>query len=588
MRGLLFVVLLPVLLCISCDVRTPLSNNQQPVGWDRELALKKVTDINSDANIVEVLLQAVETQVELIPGKSTTMWTYNGTVPGPLIEAKVGDTLIVHFTNNLPQETTVHWHGLEVPADMDGSHIAQIGVQPGETFTYQFKLTRAATYWYHPHIRSNEQVEKGLYGVLVVRDPEEDRRLGLPENEVVLVLDDILLNDAGQIEFVDNPDPLKRAKEQANGREGNWFLVNGKAFPLADNAFAVPTLKVKSGVPIRFRVINAANARFFRFSFPDFISYQIGGDGGLNPTTREVKPIDILEYDSQGNVLSKTRPRHFEGINYLSNPDLSKGVMLVPGERADVVVTPVGFPGERKYMEWHYHDRGVHETKYDQFGQIVLSHDHSTDKVMWFSRLLALEFTDDSQWDAPSYVPPESLKSIPWIDVSNAQTLPITFGHMFPNAQGDITFFATKVNGVGIPFDQITSETALKAHSGGTYIWEVTNLTQGDHPFHPHGFSFQWLDTRYEDQDVALHNRVETATEPQWQDTIRIPGRPGELGRSKTVTRLAVRFDDTGREGQIYASGKIPQPGQSGGWFVHCHILEHSARGMATFLEIVP
>jgi FtsP/CotA-like multicopper oxidase with cupredoxin domain len=71
------------------------------------------------------------------------------------------------------------------------------------------------------------------------------------------------------------------------------------------------------------------------------------------------------------------------------------------------------------------------------------------------------------------------------------------------------------------------------------------------------------------------------------KDTIHLPRRPGAMGRSRTITRLAVRFDDTGREGQIGAYGKAPGPGASGGWFVHCHLLGHAGRGMMTFLQVV-
>ena len=100
----------------------------------------------------------------------------------------LGDTVIVHFYNELPQETTVHWHGVELPATMDGSHISQNPVLPGEYFRYEFKVMRPSLFWYHPHIRSNEQVEKGLYGALLVRDPVQNEALGLPDTEHVLLL----------------------------------------------------------------------------------------------------------------------------------------------------------------------------------------------------------------------------------------------------------------------------------------------------------------------------------------------------------------------------------------------------------------
>ncbi len=88
-------------------------------------------DINPDPRIVEVNLTAAETQVEYRPGVLTTVWAYNGTAPGPQIEAKVGQTLVINFSNQLPEPTTVHMHGVELPANVDGSNIAQVLVPPG-------------------------------------------------------------------------------------------------------------------------------------------------------------------------------------------------------------------------------------------------------------------------------------------------------------------------------------------------------------------------------------------------------------------------------------------------------------------------
>jgi len=99
--------------------------------------LQQLVDINPDPHIVEINLEAREDYVEMIPGVPSKVYTYNGTVPGPLIRGTVGDTLIVHFTNNLPEPTTIHWHGLRLPADMDGSSMSQNPIPPGESFTYE-------------------------------------------------------------------------------------------------------------------------------------------------------------------------------------------------------------------------------------------------------------------------------------------------------------------------------------------------------------------------------------------------------------------------------------------------------------------
>src|SRR5262245_7818919 len=87
----------------------------QPSGWDAGVALPAAADANPDPKIVEVTLEARVEPIEITPGVRTNVWTYNGGLPGPLIRARRGDRIIVHFSNKLPQATTVHWHGVQVP-----------------------------------------------------------------------------------------------------------------------------------------------------------------------------------------------------------------------------------------------------------------------------------------------------------------------------------------------------------------------------------------------------------------------------------------------------------------------------------------
>ena len=117
-------------------------------------------------------------------------------MPGPELRIRLGDTLRVRFTNRLPQPTTIHWHGVRVPNAMDGvPHVTQPPVEPGGTFTYEFTPKDAGTFWFHPHVRSSEQVERGLYGVLIVEDPTPPPYA----RDVVWVLDDWLLDETRQI-----------------------------------------------------------------------------------------------------------------------------------------------------------------------------------------------------------------------------------------------------------------------------------------------------------------------------------------------------------------------------------------------------
>jgi FtsP/CotA-like multicopper oxidase with cupredoxin domain len=191
------------------------------------------------------------------------VWAYNGTVPGPELRIRRGETLRVHFTNALPQETTIHWHGVRVPNAMDGvPNMTQPPVPPGGTFIYEFTPKDAGTFWFHPHVRSSEQVERGLYGVLVVEDvdpPAYDR-------DVVWVVDDWRLDESGQI------DPRFNTRHDLahDGRWGNVRTVNGHT----DHVLAV-----RPGERIRLRMLNSANGRVVVPHFGDLTARLIAVDG---------------------------------------------------------------------------------------------------------------------------------------------------------------------------------------------------------------------------------------------------------------------------------------------------------------------
>jgi len=210
-------------------------------------------DQNPAPDVVEVTLEARALKHQLTPKHKFEIYGYNGMLPGPIIEAKIGDELIVHLTNNLPEPTTIHWHGQRVPEAMDGAPLVQKPVMPGGKFTYRFKIRDAGTYWYHPHVHSHEQVEKGLYGMLLVH---EKQPLAF-DRERALLLDDILLTETGLAPFhVDDQEKIK-------GRIGSQLLVNGAPAPAVYQA--------KAGERERWRLVNTANARVFRL--------EVKGDG---------------------------------------------------------------------------------------------------------------------------------------------------------------------------------------------------------------------------------------------------------------------------------------------------------------------
>ena len=229
-------------------------------------------------SVVRVELEAAETDWEFTPGRTTRAWTFNGQIPGPTLEARVGDVLEVRFTNRLPEPTNIHWHGLQIPAAMDGTDMVQQPIAPGETFTYRFRLPDAGTFWYHPHSNEVVQLERGLYGAIIVRGPSE------PELDAdrVLVLDDVALDRKGQIK------PPGWWIEQHDGRQGNTRLVNGKK---------EPELTIAAGQVERWRIVNAASARYVRLSIGGQPFTIIGTDGGLIDAPVTVNEVLVTPAD---------------------------------------------------------------------------------------------------------------------------------------------------------------------------------------------------------------------------------------------------------------------------------------------------
>lgn len=512
-----------------------------------------------DPGIVEMSLAAGPITQNIAAQATSEVYAYNGATPGPQIEAKVGDIVVVHLTNNLPIPTTLHWHGVDLPATEDGSSISQLPVAPGETYTYRFKVLRPGLFWYHPHNRTAESIERGLYGTLLVRDRDEDLALALPTTERTLIIDDVLLDNNNQFVPFPPANPLERATYYHNGREGNHMLVNGQE---------VPIFEVESGVPLRWRILNAANTRFFRLGVTGRTLFQIGGDQGLFQ-----QPV------------AHQAPSGNDGTDILSRNHTLSGLILTPGERADVVFTPLGQVGDVIYVESHDLVRGDMNAV-DNGGTPQLVPD-PTDGQGAAQRVFGLRITGGDA-NASEYTPPQSLSQIaPLSTDANTERFNVTFGHSEPDVDGNLVFFARRINNMPVPFPALTAEQGFEAVVGGTYIIEVTNLAAGMHNFHLHGFRMQLIETEYLDTNTPANNITVPGANLHWQDTVRIPARPGMgMGQSRSVTRLAVRFDDEGREGQVAAFGKNPGENTSGGWLMHCHINEHSGLGMSAFVNL--
>jgi FtsP/CotA-like multicopper oxidase with cupredoxin domain len=264
---------------------------------------------------ITVPLQARETDWEFALGRTIRGYGFNDQVPGPLIEAEVGDTLHVTLTNRLAEPTTIHWHGLRIPAEMDGTEMVQPPIEPGESFEYRFVVPDAATFWYHTHVNETEQLERGLYGALVVRGPNEPTL----DHERVLIFDDLKLGPDGDVA------PFGDEHEHHAGREGEVRLVNGRQ---------EPELELAAGQIERWRIVNAANTRFVRLSIGGRPFSILGTDGGLIPS-----------------------------------PHQTSEVLLTPGDRFDLAVGPFE-AGELLEIETLPYDRGKGESPPERFATL--------------------------------------------------------------------------------------------------------------------------------------------------------------------------------------------------------------------------
>ena len=217
------------------------------------------------ASVKEFRLVAAAGRVALVglPHPDTDVWCYGGRVPGPEIRVRQGERVRITVENRLAEETTVHWHGVRVPNAMDGvPHLTQKPIAPKESFVYEFDCPDAGTFWYHPHQRSFEQMGRGLYGPLIVDEPQPIA----VDRDVTWVLDDWrLLRDASISDDFGNMMDTGMA-----GRIGNTVTVNGR---LPD------TLVVRPGERIRLRLVNAANARIFALEFAGHRPQIIALDG---------------------------------------------------------------------------------------------------------------------------------------------------------------------------------------------------------------------------------------------------------------------------------------------------------------------
>jgi spore coat protein A len=412
--------------------------------------------------------------------KPTRFWGFNSTLPGPTIEARSGQGVLVEWVNELPAShlfpvdhnlegagadkplvrAVVHLHGSRVPAESDG--YPENWFVPGKSSVCFYPNQQdAAALWYHDHAMGINRLNiyAGLFGLFLIRDAFEDG-LGLPAGkfEIPLVLCDRLFDQEGQFLYPVSPDPKHLWVPEVFG---DAVLVNGKISPYCE---VEPR-------PYRLRVLNSANGRFFHLAFANQLEFQqIGSDQWL-----------------------------------LAAPVTMKLLTLAPGERADLIVDFSKNRGEN----------------------IELRSDHLT----------ALQFRVAGNTSVAAAAVPKTLRTEQRTPESEAiKTRELLLEETVDAADNPTLMLLNRTRWMA----PVTENPAL----GSTEIWSLINGTEDSHPIHLHLVRFQVLDRRNFYVMNYLRKRELKFTGPPvppdanemgWKDTVR-----AEAGM---VTRIIVRFD---------------------------------------------
>lgn len=420
------------------------------------------------SKVVEFNFEASEFNWEIAPGKTIEAWGFNKQLPGPTIKANVGDTLVVRLTNNLKEPTMIHWHGLRIPAAMDGTGSTQKPVEPGEVFEYRFVLPDAGTFWYHSHANETVQMERGMYGALIVEDETDP----VTDGEKVFMIDDMKLDEENK--FTKPGWFVPRIIERHDGREGNTLLINGKENPRID---------IHAGQTERWRFINSSSARYFMLHLGGKEIKIIGTDGGL-----------------------------------LEHPRMVTKVLLTPGERIDIAAGPFN-EGETFLVESLGYNRSTYLTaKRQKFATVKVGEKQTS----------------------VSYIP-ETLRKIEPLAGQDAEITRKVKLSVGPSLKDGMDFLVNN--------DVHVHDKPVKV--GELQIWEVSNTSLMDHPFHLHGYFFQVIEENGKAPEYMA-----------WKDTVNLTPR----------SKIKIAWLPDNRPGT---------------WMYHCHIIEHHAAGMMATFDVV-
>ena len=426
-------------------------------------------------------LTVAEGTREFFPGKQTPTAGVNGPYLGPTVRLRRGEDVDLIVQNNLDEMTTMHWHGMHVPARMDGTPHQRI--EPGESWTASFAVhQQAAPLWYHPHPHgaTGRQVYRGVSGLMWIDDAESDA-LDLPKtygvDDIPLVIQDRQFDDSGAFRFALTQGAVY----------GNTMLVNGTWSPL---------LRAESR-RIRFRLLNGSNARIYYIGFDDGREFHlVATDGG-----------------------------------FLEAPLRTDRVTLAPGERAEVLVD---FSDGAEVVLKSYPEAGFLETIGSYFGGIGTGNLQLL-KIVPEPASRASHALPERLSSIPRIKPDQAAKTRPMVLAGPVQGGRGQGTQGGPGAQGPQGGQGgrggrgRRRGPLGIPINGKTMDMARideVVRLGDIEIWEVSNRGGQPHPLHVHLVQFQILDR---------DGRPPPAAELGWKDTVLV--HPGEL------VRIIMRFE---------------------------------------------
>jgi len=448
---------------------------------------------------VELTLLARPDITPILPGAASEVWRYTARLikgpddtlthsddsyVGPLIRLRRGQRVRVHIENHLPEATTVHWHGLHVPPEVDGQ--PRFPIPPGATKSVGFLVDdRAGLYWYHPHPHGEDggrvgfQSYAGLAGPLIIEDDHErERNLPNGNQELVMVLQD--RNFAGENELTYLSDGMGSMMTRMQGFKGDNLLVNGK--PAA--------VKKVSATAYRLRILNGSNARIYKLAWSDGRPVAVIGTGGGLLETPEERPYVSLAPAQRVDlwVSFEDDPKGAE-IQLINEPhrasDMMRGGMMMGGMMG-----------------------GADNTSDKPTPLLTLAVNGAAQKAV---RPLPGRLSND-------------LDSLPRPDdTTKIRRFRLSMKMMRGFAINDRQF-----EGATVADDEIVS-------LGATEIWEFFNDTMMPHPMHVHGLQFMVVSRRNANVHSARQLKA-GIVDSGLHDTVLV--LPGER------VRIALTFKD--------------------------------------------